>query len=82
MYFMILLTIPLTILHTILIFSTSDNKTHKWIFVGLAVLSNTETSTHVPTKLRFSVALLYLNQCPLNSILSSACHFLYNLINQ
>ena len=31
---------------------------------------NTETSTHVPTKFRFSVALLYLNQCPLNSILS------------
>ena len=35
----IYLTILLTILHTILIFSTSDNKTHKWIFVGFAVLS-------------------------------------------
>ena len=42
---------------------------------------NTETSTHVPTKFRLPVALLYLNQCPLNSILSKCCHFLYNLIN-
>ena len=31
---------------------------------------NTETSTHAPTKFRFFVALLYLNQCPLDSILS------------
>ena len=38
-YFTILLMILLTILHTILIFSTSDNKTHEWIFIGLAVLS-------------------------------------------
>ena len=42
---------------------------------------NTETSTHVQTKFRFSVAPLYLNQCPLNSILSM-CLSLFVQFNQ
>ena len=42
---------------------------------------NTETSTHVLTKFRFSVALLYLNQCALNSILSK-CLSLFVQCNQ
>ena len=82
---MILLTIPHTSACVLIpctgnevydsYFHTSDNKTHKWIFVGLAVLS------HVPTKFGFSVALLYLNQCPLNSILSK-CLSLFVQFNQ
>ena len=55
----------------ILDFSTSDNETHKWTFAGLDVLSTLRhLTTHVPTNFRFFVALLYLNQCPLNSVLS------------
>ena len=42
---------------------------------------NTETSTHVPTKFRFFVALLYLNQCPLDSIISK-CLSLFVQCNQ
>ena len=42
---------------------------------------NTETSTHVPTKFRFFVALIYLNQCPLDSIISK-CLSLFVQCNQ
>ena len=42
---------------------------------------NTETATHVPTKFRFFVALLYLNQCPLDSIISK-CLSLFVQCNQ
>ena len=42
---------------------------------------NTETSTYVPTKCRFSVALLYLSQCPFNPILSK-CLSLFVQFNQ
>ena len=69
-----------TILLTIHILSTSDNKTHKWIFVGLAVLS-TLRHLHMSQQNLGSVALLYLNQCPLNSILSK-CLSLFVQFNQ